>query len=80
MTEKLKIEISTQFTQNELGEICPDTVLILSTNTGTVKIPCVDGQTNAMVQDACRFFSKYLKTSEMEISFEKNRNTMFLRD
>lgn len=80
MTEKLKIEISTQFTQNELGEICPDTVLILSTNTGTVKIPCVDGQTNAMAQDACRFFSKYLKTSEMEISFEKNRNTMFLRD
>lgn len=45
---KLKIEISTQFTQNELGEICPNTVLILSTITRTVKIPCADGQANAM--------------------------------
>lgn len=80
MSEKLKIEISTQFTQNELGEICPVTVLILSTSSGTVKIPCVGGQTNAMVQDACRFFSKYLKTSEMQISFEKSREPMFLRD
>lgn len=71
MTDTISLEIATKFKPNTTGGITPITTLIIATADGKVGIPCKTNQVNAMIQDATRFFEKYLNTNEMTFSLDK---------
>jgi len=71
MTETISLEIATKFKPNTTGGITPITTLVITTDEGKVEIPCKTNQVNAMIQDATRFFEKYLNTNEMTFTLGK---------
>lgn len=71
MTETISLEITTKFKPDTTGGITQITTLVIATNEGKVEIPCKTNQVNAMIQDATKFFEKYLNTNEMAFTLDK---------